>query len=51
MIEVAHECLIDSVGVIVELVRELVGELDFSFDGLGTAGTSSSSVAEKDKPA
>lgn len=41
-IEVASYCLIDSVQNIVGLVRELVGELDFRFEVVGTSAKASS---------
>ncbi len=52
VIEVAHECLIDSVEVVVSLVRSLVGELDFSYDDLGmdlaSSGNSSLDVTRRE---
>jgi hypothetical protein len=41
---VAHECLIDSMDVIVGLVKDLVGELDFSYSIMNTTGTSGGSM-------
>ncbi len=44
VIEVAHGCLIDSMDVIVGLVRDLVGEVDFSYQIIHGSTTSSSSM-------
>jgi hypothetical protein len=44
VIGVAHECLTDSMDVIVGLVRDLVGEVDFSYQIIHSSTTSSSSM-------
>jgi hypothetical protein len=35
VIEVAHVCMVDSVNAIVKHVRDLVGEVDFSYEAVG----------------
>jgi hypothetical protein len=49
VIEVSHLCMVDSVSNIMKHVRELVGEVDFSYQIVGTssgtnARTSSSAL-------
>jgi hypothetical protein len=47
VIEVAHVCLVDSISVIVKNVRELVGEVNFSYQiKTSFAGTSTSALVE-----
>jgi hypothetical protein len=43
VIEVAQRCLVGSVDRVAELVRELVGEMDFSWSVVGGTGSSSGS--------
>ena len=42
VIEVAHVCMVDSVNSIVKQVRDLVGELDFSYKVVETSARTSS---------
>jgi len=46
VIEVAHLCLVDSASSIVKHVRDLVGEVDFSFQVVSSGATSSSGLVE-----
>jgi len=46
VIEVAHLCLLDSASSIVNHVRDLVGEVDFSFQVVSSAITSSGGLRE-----
>lgn len=43
VIEVAHVCMVDSVSGIVKHVRNLVGEVDFSYQVVGSSARTSSS--------
>lgn len=46
VIEVSHVCMVDSVSNIVKHVRDLVGEVDFSYQIVGTSARTSSSALD-----
>lgn len=46
VIEVSHVCMVDSVSSIVKHVRDLVGEVDFSYRIAGNAANSSSNALD-----
>ena len=46
VIEVAHLCMVDSVSGIVKHVRDLVGEVDFSYQVVGSSGRTSNSALD-----
>ena len=53
VIEVSHVCMVDSVSSIVQHVKDLVGEVDFSYQVVGTplgtsARTSTSAIVGAD---
>lgn len=47
VIEVAHVCMVDSVSSIVKHVRDLVGEVDFSYRVSGNSVSSSSNAVDR----